>query len=167
MLNHFKFFFCTLIICFAAANANAQKPCCSADSKAAVECNKKVDNLACCTKSAKETTAGCTPSNCRGAKTKFGEAKVISNLREKLVALKAKLEDYPSHKFSNQAITVHEIIGETDDESIKIVSNHLAIIESEVYGFRNQKLPEIKPVENKAKQVQQLQERINTLNSVL
>ena len=95
-------------------------------SAAKEECdskNKSGDPKACCPQPAKESTSGCTPSNCRGEKTKFGEAKVISNLRKDLIALKAKMENYKTHTFSNKAITVHGIVGESDEESITIIKN--------------------------------------------
>ncbi len=173
MFHPFKFPLFILILILGVASANAQASCCSSAEKAKTACLTSSDNTSqgeqksCCTKNVTETTSGCTPSNCRGFKTKFGEAKIISELRQNLIALKAKMENYKPYKFSNQAITVHGIVGETDDESLTIVSNHVAVIELEIYSFVNQEIPKTEQANSKAIQVQQLRHRISTLSDIL
>jgi len=160
--------FCMTIVIFAIGSANAQKACCAKGSKASIACQEKSKaTKACCSSDKKLTTSGCTPSNCRGAKTKFGEAKVISNLRLELVALKAKMETHKKLKFSDDAISVHNIIGETDEQSMVIVEKHVALITSEVTSLSNVKLPEIVWSDNKAIKVKQLNERITALDNLL
>ena len=119
------------------------------------------------TSTAKETTSGCTPSNCRGAKTKFGEAHVISNLRLNLVSLKAKLEGHSNYSFSENAISVHNIIGETDEHSLAIITDHVALIESEVLHITKSELQLVEWSDNKAIKVKQLDERIKALNKLI
>lgn len=142
---------------------NSAKVCCASTAKKSVKNSAKV----CCASAPKETTSGCTPSNCRGAKTKFGEAKVISTLRLELIELKAKMEHHKQLKFSDAAISVHDIIGETDDESLKIVANHVAIIESEITTLTEHHIKTSELAQNKAVQVKQLREKISMLSNLL
>ena len=172
MFNPSKILLSVLFLLFTIVQVNAQKACCTGKAKAncvtaATASDQQSAQKSCCTKTAKESTSGCTPSQCRGAKTKFGEAKVISELRSNLIDLKSMMENYKDHKFSNQAITVHDIVGETDDESLDIVANHLAIIESEIYAFANKEAPSLIVPTNKANQVKNLQERIITARHFL
>lgn len=173
MLNPFKFSLCILILLLGVVSTNAQKSSSASTSKAKKECATPIsdaqrgDQKSCCTKNVKETTSGCTPSNCRGAKTKFGEAKVITKLRQNLINLKAKMENYNAFEFSNKAITVHGIVGETDNESLDIISNHLTVIELEIYSLIKQEIPKVEPAKNKAVQVKQLGDRISTISEFL
>ena len=111
---------CLMLLGFMALipqGTYAQKPCCPKGDKSEIACKNEADIAkACCSSTAqKESTSGCTPSNCKGAKTKFGEAKVISALRAELISLKALMEEHDKLKFSENAISVHGIIGETDE----------------------------------------------------
>jgi len=162
----------TTIILFSFSEAFSQKSCCAKGSKEEINCASKSNSTsqtACCSgaTAAKETTSGCTPSNCRGAKTKFGEARVISNLRLELVSLKAKLENHNDYSFSEHAISVHDIIGETDEHSLEIITEHVALIESEILPVKDNELQLVEWSENKAIKVKQLDERIKALNKLL
>ncbi len=77
------------------------------------------------------------------------------------------MENHPKYQFTNEAITVHDIVGETDDESLMIVSKHVTVIQSEILDQSKQKLPVIKDSENKAIQVKQLNNRIADLSQIL
>lgn len=147
----------------------AQKACCSKTSseKSCCKPGDKNSKACCSTTGISESTSGCTPSNCRGAKTKFGEAKVISNLRLELIALKAKMENHDKLDFSESAISVHDIIGETDEQSLNIIAEHVSIIQSELITLTKRELPVTQWSENKAKKVQQLNEQIVAMKSVL
>jgi len=163
--------FITLVL-FSFSEAFSQKSCCPKGSKQALICATKSNSTtktACCssTTAAKETTSGCTPSNCRGAKTKFGEALVISNLRLNLISLKAKLESHSDYSFTDNAISVHDIIGETDEQSLDIITDHVSLIESEVLPITKSELNLVEWSENKAIKVKQLDERIMVLNKLL
>ena len=118
----------------------------------------------CC--SATASTSGCTPSSCRGATTKFGEAKVISDLRQDLIAIKAEMENSEDHAFDPMSYDIHGIVGSSDDESLEIIAKQLKIVEDEV----SDKLayePSVWDVpENKAKQVAFLDDRIQDLKQL-
>ena len=64
----------------------AQTSCCDGEAKDKTTCTteQKTDKKASCDpdKATAKATSGCLPSSCRGAQTKFGEAKVISNLQK-------------------------------------------------------------------------------------
>lgn len=121
----------------------------------------------CCSKEktppAAQSTPGCKPSACRGAKTKYGEAKVITNLRESLIDVKAEMEQSSKPKFSARSYDIHDILGESDDESLKIIIREVKIMEKELktkvsYNAGSFELPS-----SKAKQIQYLQTRIERM----
>lgn len=127
---------------------------------------KKFFFTSCCAATA-ETTSGCTPSNCRGAQTKFGEAKVISDLRINLIELKAELEESEDIAFDPRSYDIHDIIGDSDDESLEKIVTEVKIVEEEIVDKLNQKLAVFELPENKAKQIQYLNGRIESLQEVL
>lgn len=127
---------------------------------------KKMFFSACCSTTA-ESTSGCTPSNCRGAQTKFGEAKVISELRVNLIELKAELEKSDSPTFAPRSYDIHDIIGDTDEESLEKIVEEVKIVEGEFVDKLNQKFAEFELPDNKAKQIQYLSSRIELLQEVL
>ena len=128
-------------------------PCCS--------------SAASCTATAAATTSGCTPSNCRGAKTKFGEAKVISELRLNLIDLKAEMEQSKSPAFEARSYDIHGIVGETDDESLDILVKEVKIVEAAIAEKLNQPTSDFVLPENKAKQISYLNARIEVLQDLL
>ena len=69
----------------SGSNAMAQSTCCGGEGHDEASCTE--DHA-----STEEATSGCAPSSCRGAQTKFGEAKVITSLRNTLIALKSDME---------------------------------------------------------------------------
>lgn len=181
------------ILIFAGiGHMDAQKACCGSKKAAATEtaestsgCNTEEGAKACCgtTKSkgivgsiksffgageeVAETTSGCNPSSCRGAKTKFGEAKSITDLRMKLIDLKAEMETYEKVEFPERSYSVHGIVGETDDESLQIIVDEVKLIESNFIKKFNLELDEFETPENKAKQVAYLTQRIETFQEAL
>lgn len=122
---------------------------------------------ACCSKAKKTETSGCSPSNCRGATTKFGEAKVITNLRKELIALKADMEKSTSPVFSKRSYDIHGILGESDDESIAIIAREVQLIEKEFSEKKKEQFKAFDLPENKAKQVRFLKDRIKGLKKLL
>ncbi len=146
-----------------SVNLMAQSTACCAKDKEAT-----AKTAAACTPSAsKDATSGCTPSACRGAKTKFGEAKVISDLRTSLIALKADMEKSKTTDFEARSYDIHGIVGESDDESLQIIVDEVKIIEASFAKNLNHQSPKFILPENKAKQVQYLSARINKLKKVL
>jgi len=141
-------------------SAISQTSCCaSAQPKDKTACGSKVSG---------ESTSGCTPSNCRGAKTKFGEAKVISALRADLIGLKAVMEKSENPKFEKRSYGIHGIVGETDDESLTIIKNEIILIEKAIKdNFQNTTLSEFVFPESKSKQVQYLDQRMAHLKKYL
>lgn len=121
--------------------------------------------FSCCSSTA--ATSGCTPSNCRGAQTKFGEAKVISDLRINLIELKAELEKSESIAFEPRSYDIHGIIGKSDDESLDIIVKEVKIVEEEIADKLNQKIAAFDLPSNKAKQIQYLNGRIAFLQQAL
>ena len=114
-----------------------------------------------------ESTSGCSPTACRGAKTKFGEAKVISNLRLELIDLKAGMEKSLVPAFEARSYDIHGIVGETDEESLSIIIKEVKIVEKEITVKLNHKPTIFKLPENKAKQIQYLSKRIKGLKALL
>ena len=152
---------------FLSFNATAQTTCCH---------NKNNDEITCCKEesdvniSGKTDTAkapGCTPSACRGAKTKFGEAKVISDLRLDLIALKSEMENSKSPTFNSRSYDIHGIIGNSDDESIEIIAREVKIVEKEFAEKLDYQADAFILPENKAKQVSYLNKRIASLKKLL
>ncbi|UOY08357.1 hypothetical protein L0P88_07315 [Muricauda sp. SCSIO 64092] len=111
--------------------------------------------------------SGCTPSACRGAKTKFGEAKVISDLRLSLIALKSKMEKHGTINFNPRSYDIHDIVGETDDQSLRIIKNEIEIIEKELIQKLNAQFPDNEFPTNKAKQVTALRAKLSILEKAL
>lgn len=120
---------------------------------------------ACCASTA--ATSGCTPSNCRGAKTKFGEAKVISDLRLNLIELKADMEQSKSPSFDAKSYDIHGIVGESDDESLEILVKEVKLVEEAFVQTLNHQPTEFVLPENKAKQISYLNTRIEVLQKLL
>ena len=121
-------------------------PCCSADTA---------------------QTSGCTPSNCRGATTKFGEAKVISELRLNLIDLKAEMENSESPAFDEKAYDIHGIVGESDEESLEIIVEAVKVVEDAFAQKMNHQVAALQLPANKAKQVEYLNKRIEGLKKLL
>ena len=119
----------------------------------------------CC--SATAATSGCTPSNCRGAKTKFGEARVISELRLDLIALKSEMEQSKTPTFDERSYDIHGIIGDSDDESLEIIINEIKLIEDAFAEKLEYKTNGFELPSNKAKQIDFISERINTLKQLI
>ncbi|NAS12195.1 hypothetical protein [Poritiphilus flavus] len=116
---------------------------------------------------AASTNSGCKPSACRGAKTKFGEARVISDLRLSLIEVKSKMENHSSISFSPRSYDIHSIIGETDDESLSIIKNEIEIIERELSQKLKVQFTEQAYPERKARLVSTLRARISDLAKLL
>lgn len=119
----------------------------------------------CC--SATAATSGCTPSNCRGAKTKFGEAKVITDLRLNLIELKAEMEKSESPNFEAKSYDIHGIVGDSDKESLDILVKEVQIVEEELSNKLNFNPAQFELPDNSAKQVAYLDERIDELKELL
>lgn len=127
---------------------------------------KKMFFSSCCAATA-EATSGCTPSNCRGAKTKFGEAQVISDLRLNLIDLKSELEKSDEVKFDPRSYDIHDIIGNDDDESLEKIVKEVKIVEQEISNKLDKEIASFELPESKAKQIQYLNGRIESLQQVL
>jgi len=127
---------------------------------------KKIFFSSCCAATT-ATTSGCTPSNCRGAQTKFGEAKVITDLRVNLIELKSELEKSTNVEFNPRSYDIHGIVGDSDDQSIEIIVKEVKIVEDEIVDKLNQKVVAFELPENKAKQIQYLNGRIESLQQAL
>ncbi|WP_299554539.1 hypothetical protein [Seonamhaeicola sp.] len=136
-------------------------------STAAVAQSSCETTKVCCNKASAKATSGCSPSECRGAKTKFGEAKVITELRQDLIALKADMEQSKQPMFDQRSYDVRGIIGASDDESIEIIVRELRVIEKAFADMLDYKAMAFKLPENKAKQVVYLSERIKSLKRLL
>ena len=129
--------------------------------------DEKAKATACCASAGAETTSGCAPSSCRGAKTKFGEAKVITSLRADLIDLKTDMEKSKSPRYSERSYDIHGIIGETDEESIEIIVRELEVMEKEISGKTNHRFETLNLPESKARQIQYLNQRVKALKGVL
>ncbi|MDN5212971.1 hypothetical protein QQ020_12970 [Fulvivirgaceae bacterium BMA12] len=130
----------------------------------------KEGNVAACAKGQKAgvaSTSGCSPSGCRGAKTKFGEAKIISTLRLDLIALKADMEKSSEPAFSSRSYDIHDIIGETDEESLAIIVREVKLIETAFTEKLNHQFTAFTLPKSKAKQVRYLSVRIQDLQKLL
>lgn len=150
--------FLTLGMLFST-NAVAQSSCCGSENDKKTNCKETTkDDTA---------TSGCLPSACRGAKTKHGEAKVISNLRLNLIALKAEMEKTKKVSFNKRAYDIHGIVGKTDNESIAIIIKEIKIIEKDFAKKLNYKINAFVLPENKAKQVSYLNSRIENIKKNL
>ena len=162
--NFKKILFATSLLFGLLLNttAIAQSSCCAKDKESAEK------TTACCSSSsAKEATSGCTPSACRGAQTKFGEAKVITTLRSNLISLKAEMEKSSQPVFDARSYDIHGIVGESDDESLEIIVREVQLIENAFIEKLNHQASEFSLPENKAKQVQYLSTRIDALKKLL
>lgn len=136
----------------------------SEEKKDKEACKEKVAKKG---KSCKSETSGCSPSACRGAKTKFGEAKVISNLRLGLIDLKASMEQSKKTKFSARSYDIHGIIGDTDEESIQLIAREVKIVEKEFAKELAYKTVAFQLPVSKSKQVVYLKNRIQKLKESL
>ena len=154
-----------------STNVNAQSTSCGGDKADKTACDTAKDGkkASCGTSdgASAESTSGCSPTGCRGAKTKFGEAKVISTLRLDLIALKAEMEKSKKLAFDARSYDIHGIVGETDDESLQIILKEVEIIETAFAEKLNYKVVVLALPDNKAKQVSYLSDRINTLKKTL
>lgn len=112
-------------------------------------------------------TAGCKPSSCRGATTKFGEAKIITEVRTSLIALKAEMEKSDKPLFDAESYDIEGIVGENDDESLAIIVNHVKMAEDAFATKLNRNFTAFELPENKAKQIKYLSSRIDNLKNLL
>ena len=160
-----KLFLSTFILLFTlfSTQAFAQSSCCAKGK----EGSSKSD--ACCSSASTATTetSGCSPSNCRGAQTKFGEAKVITTLRESLVSLKADMELSTEPVFDKRTYDIHGIVGESDEQSLQIIVAEVKLIEKYFSENLNKSARKFKLPKNKAKQVAYVGVRIDELKTQL
>ncbi|WP_272149678.1 hypothetical protein [Tenacibaculum aiptasiae] len=153
-----------------STNAIAQSSCCGEKKSDEVTCTKdntKNKKTSCKEVKATDATSGCTPSACRGAKTKFGEAKVITNLRKELIGLKANMEKSTKPKFDSRSYDIHGIVGKSDEESLQIIVKEVNIVERAFSEKLNYKMKGFTLPKNKAQQIVYLSERIASLNKLL
>lgn len=143
-----------LLSTFIGTESIAQSSCCSSSPKTSCKTSSK-------------STSGCTPSNCRGARTKFGEAKILTALRGNLIKLKAKMEESQTITFGARSYDIHGIVGNSDDESLEIIVKEVKIIEEEFSTKLKYKASSFVLPENKAKQVEYLNARIQALQQLL
>ncbi len=137
----------------------------STNADAQTSCSKDGTVALCCSTS--KTSSGCSPSACRGAKTKFGEAKVITDLRSGLIALKADMEKSKEPSFDPGSYDVRGIVGETDDESLDIISKEVRIVEKAFSEKLNYNTSDFIFPKSKAKQVAYLNIRIEAMKKLL
>ncbi len=157
------------------SHAIAQTTCCGGANHDDAKCAEKHANgdvkaKADCKTTAvagKESTSGCLPSACRGAKTKYGEAKVITQLRTDLIELKAGMEKSKSPSFDAKSYDIHGIVGNTDDESLDIIVREIQVVEKAFAEKANYNAPKFALPESKAKKVQYLSQRIQELKGHL
>ncbi|MDY8134346.1 hypothetical protein [Aquimarina sp. 2201CG5-10] len=157
---------------FLNTNAIAQSSDSSGKNHEKTTCSKKHNDKSkttCATSATASdiSTSGCSPSSCRGAKTKFGEAKIITTLRSNLIALKANMEKSKKINFEARSYDIHGIVGKTDEESLVIITKEVKIVEQAFSEKLNYKTPEFILPESKAKQVVYLTNRIEALKKLL
>ena len=151
-----------LVLSLFSTDAFAQSSCCAKGKETSSK------NAACCDKSMAETkTSGCSPSNCRGAQTKFGEARVITSLRESLVALKGEMELSTEPVFDARTYDIHGIVGETDEQSLQLIVDEVKLIEKYFNDHLSKRVGKFKLPKNKAKQVAYVDDRIDQLKGLL
>ncbi len=153
-----------VIILLSVGSLTAQKKCCSKSDKSSTTSieSEKLEDVA-----KAESTSGCNPSSCRGAQTKFGEAKIITTLRKQLIDLKAEMETYANVDFPERSYSVHGLVGKTDDESLGIIIDEVKIIEDNFVASLELKLSTESLPESKAKQIVFLENRISLLQAAL
>ena len=115
----------------------------------------------------KQENSGCVPSSCRGAKTKFGEAKVITDLRSQLIVLKSRMKLSSSTEFSPRSYDQENIVGQTDDESLAIIIKEVKLIEGEFYSKLGTSFQEFELPNGKAKQARYVKKRLDYLLTVI
>lgn len=120
-----------------------------------------------CCSTTSESTSGCTPSSCRGAQTKFGEAKVITSLRADLISLKAEMEKSENPVFEERSYDIHGIVGDSDEESLQIIIDELEIIETAFEEKLDYTSDGLNLPDNNAGKVKYISERIGTLQALL
>ncbi len=147
-----------MMFLFMGFDGAAQESCCDSKTHSEANCNDG---------ESKEKTSGCTPSNCRGAKTKFGEAKAITELRQSLIEVKTIMETSKEHSFSPRSYDIHGIVGTSDEESLDIIVNELKAVENELKLKLDFKAKAFELPKQKAKQVQYLTKRIELVKSKL
>ncbi len=125
---------------------------CSSDEKQEKTC--ATDQV---TKS--ESTVGCKPSSCRGAQTKFSEAKVLTDLRNDLVSLKSTLHE--------GAIEMQDLVGESDTESLELMAREIQSLEAFFSTKFDTTFPRFVLPQNRAKQVSFLKGRLQGLQKLL
>ncbi len=145
------------ILCTTSFVLSQEKNCGPADQNKA-SCQITAEN---------DKTSGCKPSSCRGAQTKFGEAKAITLLRQELISLKARMEQSSNPIFTPRSYDIHGIVGVTDEESLQIIAEEVKIIEQEFEQKKLYQATGMVSVKNKAKVLQQLQNKILALDKAL
>ena len=110
---------------------------------------------------------GCVPSSCRGGQTKFGEAKVITDLRSQLIIVKSRMKLSPAVEFSPRSYDQENIVGETDDESLAIIMEEVERIENEFYSKLGTSFQKFDPPNSKAKQARYIKKRLDYLLTVI
>ena len=150
----------------------AQTSCCAGDGHDKASCTTdhgKGDKTSCTTTAVadKQLTSGCSPSACRGAKTKYGEAKVITKLRTDLISLKADMEKSKNPSFDAKSYNIHGIVGQTDDESLEIIAKEIRKVEKAFAERTDYRTVQFSLPENKAKKILYLNQRIQALKGHL
>ncbi len=115
----------------------------------------------------KEESEACNSTKCRGSQTKFGEAKVITELRSSLVALRKNISTSSIAKFDISPYNMNDIVGKTDNESLQIIIREVKSIESVLADKLDKKFSPFSLPDNKARQIKYLQARIKGLQASL
>ena len=95
---------------------------------------------------------GCVPSSCRGGQTKFGEAKVITDLRSQLIIVKSRMKLSPAVEFSPRSY---------------IIMEEVERIENEFYSKLGTSFQKFDPPNGKAKQARYVKKRLDYLLTVI
>ncbi len=164
MKKYLRIIFAFQLIFGLASFAAAQSNKCTPKSSAA--CIKKT--TAC---SVTKNNANCVMVACGPEGTKVSEAKIITALREKLVALRNDMHNHPSLNLDAQFAEHSISIGKDDDESLAILQVEIEKIEKEM----NRQIPQARFIsneaeikyENKAQLVASLNQRVERLKSNL
>ena len=153
-------FFMTLTT--MTANVNAQSTGCETEEKT----QKRIQSNG-FTLQSETSPSGCNPSSCRGSKTEFGEAKVISSLRSKLLTLTKAMEASKSPKFEKRSNTTGDAMADSDDQRLETIIKEIRRIEEEVSSKTNYKPSAFLLPKNKAQRVRYLDQRIESIKKYL
>ena len=151
MEKHVRFYLAIIMVAASFNVATAQEKKCT--PKAIANCSAVCD------------VKKCVPVGCGPEGTKKEEARVISELRTKIITLKKEIAASPSHKLFDNSIVADVPVGKDDDESLVLLQREVEGLER-IFSKKEINNANASAFPNRALWVASLYQRVESLEQL-